>query len=72
MNEQTVPFRKGDKVRYIGDNGHYGFEGKVRRLELLGGQVKADTELRDPQTGRWIRRPIDPANLQHLDESEAA
>ena len=72
MNEQTVPFRKGDKVRYIGDNAHYGFEGNVRRLETLGGAVKVDTELQCPRTKRWIRRPIDPMNLEHLTGSEAA
>lgn len=73
MNQTPVAtFRKGEQVRYIGQNAEYGNVGTVRTMEAWGGEVKVDTCF--PARGKrcGFRRLIAPENLERVEKGAAA
>jgi hypothetical protein len=59
-------FRKGEQVRYIGQNAEHGTIGTVRTTDVIGGEIKVDTCF--PARGKrcGYRRLIAPQNLERL------
>jgi hypothetical protein len=66
----ATDFKRGDLVRYIGDNAHHGMVGTVRGLDTwIPGEVKVDVDFHAAPGGRKIRKIVAPENLEKLEST---
>jgi hypothetical protein len=61
----AASFKRGDRVRYIGDNAHKGLEGRVRGIDRWTGEDKVDVELEIGRKG--VRKIVAPENLEKIE-----
>jgi len=71
----ATDFKRGDRVRYIGENAHKGLIGTVRGIDTwIPGEIKVDVDFedgRDMASGRrrLIRKIVAPENLEKLEST---
>jgi hypothetical protein len=71
METPATAFTRGDRVRYIGPNEHYGLEGRVRQPYETDGGDLIDVDFDLPGRRRKkIRKVVAPQNLERLERTE--